>query len=136
MNKLLMTAAALLALVAPAYAGSTIPADYRGEWCSMGAVGYFVQRSVVKLYRAHGATECADNTNGWVRIGANHYFDWQRDCKPVSVTKPVNGYIIVKLRCSVEEGAEEFDHIVGLVRTPGSGDGSWIKRLYIEDKSK
>jgi hypothetical protein len=137
MKRLLMTAAALLALTAPALAGNTIPADFHGEWCSLNDT-YYVQRSVVDLYRKQDVSEkkCSRDSNGWVKITANRYDNWKQDCKPVNVTKlPYNG-IAVKLRCAVEEGAENFDLTVELSRTPGSGSGSWIKRLYIEEKQR
>jgi hypothetical protein len=138
MNKLLITTAALLALATPALAGNTIPVDFHGEWCSLNDT-YYVQRSVVKLYRADGATECGNDSDGWIKITANRYDGHEQWCKPVNISKlppPQSSAIKLKLSCLGEGDDKRFSLTVELARTPGSGSGSWIKRLYIEDKTK
>ena len=76
MKKLLMTAAALLALATPALASNTIPADFHGEWCSLNDT-YYVQRSVVDLYRKQEISEkCSKDSDGWIKITRGSERGW------------------------------------------------------------
>jgi hypothetical protein len=139
MRRAMFGAAISLALATPALAGNTIPADFHGEWCSLNDT-YYVQRSVVDLYRKQEISEkCSKDSDGWIKITANRYNGHEQWCKPVNVSKlspPRSSAIKLKLSCLGEGDDERFSLTVELSRTPGSGSGSWIKRLYIEEKSR
>ena len=133
--KILTTAAALFALATPALAGNTIPTDFHGEWCSLNDT-YYIQRSVVNRYPVNERDPCGKDSDGWTKITANRYDGHEQWCKPVNVTKLPGSAIRLKLSCTGEGDDEKFSLTVELTRTPGSGSGSWIKRLYIEEKTR
>jgi hypothetical protein len=140
MKKLLMTAAALLALATPALASNTIPADFHGEWCSLNDT-YYVQRSVVDLYRKQEISEkCSKDSDGWIKITANRYDGHEQWCKPVNVSKlppPQSSAIKLKLSCLGEEtirglaSPSSFPERLAVAVAAGSS-GSTSKRRHDE----
>jgi hypothetical protein len=129
MNKLLITAATLFALAAPAYAGSTIPAVFHGEWCSNDGSSFYQSSKAEKA-------SCGD---GWLKITANRYDGWEQQCRPVNATKVSevlkkewgpSTYYLLKLRCTVEDG-EKIDLTIK-IRQHAYGHG---KSISIEEKT-
>ncbi len=127
MNRLLI--ATLLALATPAYAGSTIPAAFHGEWCMTNGV-YFTPAA---------KSECG--ADSWVKVTANSFDGHEQKCKPVSVAKDPSqdaslyAYII-KFKCEIDEPGK-VDITRSFWRTPETYRGvRHVKRLYIEEKTK
>jgi hypothetical protein len=87
------------------------------------------------LYRQReiiGDHPCSDDSDGWIKIAANRYDGHEQACKPVNITKLRASAITLKLKCTGE--GEKFNLTVELMRTPGSGSESWIKRLYVDNR--
>ena len=89
MNKLLTTAAVLVALIAPASAASKMPAKFRGSWCS-------VENTTDEYIRCPRSSELTIRQNGYQGL--------EMGCRLFKLINRGRGDYLAHFRCSSDEG--------------------------------
>ena len=89
MNKILTTAAVLVALIAPAHAANTLPAEFVGSWCPVANTSDEYIR-------------CSSNSE--LTIRKNSYEGLEMACKLFKLVNRGRGDYLAHFRCSSDEG--------------------------------